>query len=130
VENYRQSAGAAARTLGITVVFATWGNAAHIEGAFAERVHEGSGGIIGIPDTFINEHRDLTIELVRCWSPSIVRRPSLSKPRAYWFFAMRYGATSAMIMKVLLPDPRLSKKYADDRGCDDDNPAWTLSFCH
>jgi hypothetical protein len=27
------------------------------------RAHEGSGGIIGIPDTFIVEHRDLIIEL-------------------------------------------------------------------
>ena len=63
IENYRQSAEAAARTLGITVVFAPCGNAGHIESAFAERAHEGSGGIIGIPDTFINEHRDLIIEL-------------------------------------------------------------------
>jgi putative tryptophan/tyrosine transport system substrate-binding protein len=62
-ENYRRSAEAAAPTLGITVVSAPCGNAAHIESAFAERAREGSGGIIGIPDTFINEHRDLIIEL-------------------------------------------------------------------
>jgi putative tryptophan/tyrosine transport system substrate-binding protein len=62
-ENYRRSAEAAAPTLGITVVSAPCGDAAHIESAFAERAREGSGGIIGIPDTFINEHRDFIIEL-------------------------------------------------------------------
>jgi putative ABC transport system substrate-binding protein len=62
-ENYRRSAEAAAPTLGITVVSAPCGNAAHIENAFEARAREGSGGIIGIPDTFINEHRDLIIEL-------------------------------------------------------------------
>jgi putative ABC transport system substrate-binding protein len=62
-ENYRRSAEAAAPSLGITVVTAPCGNAAHIETAFAARASEGSGGIIGIPDTFINEHRDLIIEL-------------------------------------------------------------------
>jgi putative ABC transport system substrate-binding protein len=62
-ENYRRSAEAAAPSLGITVVSAPCGNAAHIESAFAARASEGSGGIIGPPDTFINEHRDLIIEL-------------------------------------------------------------------
>jgi len=62
-EGYRRSAEAAAPTLGITVVSAPCGNAAHIESAFDARAREGSGGIIGIPDTFINEHRDLIIEL-------------------------------------------------------------------
>ena len=62
-EGYRRSAEAAAPTLGISVVSAPCGNVAHIESAFAERAREGSGGIIGIPDTFINEHRDLIIEL-------------------------------------------------------------------
>jgi putative tryptophan/tyrosine transport system substrate-binding protein len=62
-DGYRRSAEAAAPTLGITVVSAPCGNAAHIESAFAARASEGSGGIIGIPDTFINEHRDLIIEL-------------------------------------------------------------------
>jgi len=62
-ENYRRSAEAAAPTLGITVVAAPCGNAAHIESAFAARAHEGSGGIIGVADTFIDEHRDLIIEL-------------------------------------------------------------------
>ena len=62
-ENYRRSAEAAAPSLGITVVSAPCGNAAHIESAFAARASEGSGGIIGIPDTFINEQRDLIIEL-------------------------------------------------------------------
>jgi putative ABC transport system substrate-binding protein len=62
-EGYRRSAEAAAPTLGITVVSAPCGNATHIESEFDARAREGSGGIIGIPDTFINEHRDLIIEL-------------------------------------------------------------------
>ena len=62
-EGYRRSAEAAAPTLGMTVVSAPCGNAAHIESAFDARAREGSGGIIGIPDTFIAEHRDLIIEL-------------------------------------------------------------------
>ena len=62
-ENYRRSAEVAAPSLGVTVVSAPCGNAAHIESAFAAQASEGSGGIIGIPDTFINEQRDLIIEL-------------------------------------------------------------------
>src|SRR6516164_8224886 len=62
-EGYRRSAETAAPTLGITVISAPCGNAAHIESAFDARAREGSGGIIGIPDTFIVEHRDFTIEL-------------------------------------------------------------------
>jgi putative ABC transport system substrate-binding protein len=62
-EGYRRSAEAAAPTLGITVVSAPCGNTGHIESAFAERAREDNGGIIAIPDTFINEHRDLIIEL-------------------------------------------------------------------
>jgi putative ABC transport system substrate-binding protein len=69
-EGYRQSMEAAAPTLGITVVSAPCGNATHIENAFEAR--EGSGGIIGIPDTLINEHRDLIIELaVRQHLPAV-----------------------------------------------------------
>ena len=62
-EGYRRSAETAAPTLGMTIVSAPCGNAAHIESAFDARAREGSGGIIGIPDTFIVEHRDLIIEL-------------------------------------------------------------------
>jgi putative ABC transport system substrate-binding protein len=62
-EGYRRSAEAAAPTLGIAVVSAPCGNATHIESAFAAQAHEGSGGIIGIPDTFIDAHRDLIIGL-------------------------------------------------------------------
>src|SRR6516164_7362235 len=62
-EGYRRSAEAAAPTLAMTVVSAPCGNAAHIESAFDARAREGGGGIIGIPDTFIAEHRDLIIEL-------------------------------------------------------------------
>jgi putative ABC transport system substrate-binding protein len=62
-DGYRRSAEAAAATLGMTVVTAPCGSAAHIESALAVRASEGSGGIICPPDTFINEHRDLIIEL-------------------------------------------------------------------
>jgi putative ABC transport system substrate-binding protein len=62
-DGYRRSAEAAAATLGMTVVTAPCGNAAHIESALDVRAREGGAGIIGIPDTFINEHRDLIIEL-------------------------------------------------------------------
>ena len=61
-DGYRRSAEAAASTLGITVVSAPCSNAEHIESAFDAQSREGNGGIIGIPDTFINEHRDLIIE--------------------------------------------------------------------
>jgi hypothetical protein len=43
---------AAAPTLGVTVVSAPCGKAAHIESAFNARAREGGGGIVGIPDTF------------------------------------------------------------------------------
>ena len=62
-EGYRRSAEAAAPTLGMTVVSAPCGSAAHIESAFDTQAREGNSGIIGIPDTFINGHRDLIIEL-------------------------------------------------------------------
>jgi len=62
-DGYRRSAEAAAPTLGTTVVSAPCGSAADIESAFDARAREGSGGIIGIPDTFIDGHRDLIIEL-------------------------------------------------------------------
>ena len=42
---------------------ASFSSASQIGSAFDVRAHEGSGGIIGIPDTFIVEHRDLIIEL-------------------------------------------------------------------
>jgi len=62
-DGYLRSAEAAGATVGITVVSVPCGTAAHIESAFDARAREGAGGIIGIPDTFLNEHRDLIIEL-------------------------------------------------------------------
>src|SRR6516165_6879188 len=59
-DGYRRSAEAAAPTLGLTVVSAPCGKAAD---AFDARARESSGGIIGVADTFIDEHRDLIIEL-------------------------------------------------------------------
>jgi len=62
-DGYLQSAKAVAQTLGTTITAAPCGSAADIEAAFADRVHEGGGGIIGIADIFVTEHRDLIIAL-------------------------------------------------------------------
>jgi len=62
-DGYLQSARAVAQTLGTTITAAPCGSAADIEAAFADRVHEGGGGIIGIADIFVTEHRDLIIAL-------------------------------------------------------------------
>ncbi len=64
-EGYLRSAQAAAQTLGGTVISAPCNNEADIQNAFAERAREGDGGIIGIADTFIADHRDLIIALAR-----------------------------------------------------------------
>jgi putative ABC transport system substrate-binding protein len=84
-DGYRRSAEAAAPTVGTTVVSAPCGNAAHIISAFEARAREGGGGIIGIPDTFINEHRDLIIELAAC--TTYLRCTAfgiLSRAAGYW----------------------------------------------
>src|SRR5437868_10335 len=62
-DGYLHSAQAVARTLGVTMVSAPCGSTADIEAAFAARSREGGGGVIGIADTFITEHRDLIIAL-------------------------------------------------------------------
>ena len=62
-EGYLHSAQAAAQMLGATVISAPCGNDADIQGAFAARAREGDGGIIGIADTFVADHRDLIIAL-------------------------------------------------------------------
>lgn len=62
-DGYLHSAQAVARTLGATIVSAPCGSTADIEAAFAARSREGGGGVIGIADTFITEHRDLIIAL-------------------------------------------------------------------
>ena len=62
-EGYLNSAQAAAQMLGATVISAPCGNDADIQGAFAARAREGDGGIIGIADTFVADHRDLIIAL-------------------------------------------------------------------
>jgi len=62
-DGYLQSARAVAQTLGATTRAAPCGSAADIEAAFADTVHETGGGIIGIADTFITDHRDLIITL-------------------------------------------------------------------
>jgi putative tryptophan/tyrosine transport system substrate-binding protein len=62
-DNYLRSAQAAAQTLDVTVISAPCGGASDIENAFAVRAREGGGGIIGVADTSITEHRDLIIAL-------------------------------------------------------------------
>ena len=62
-DGYLHSAQTAAGTLGATIVSAPCGSTADIEAAFAARSREGGGGVIGIADTFITEHRDLIIAL-------------------------------------------------------------------
>jgi len=62
-EGFLRSAQTAAQTLGAAAIPAPLGSAADIEAALAARAREGGGGIIGIIDTFVVEHRDLIIEL-------------------------------------------------------------------
>jgi len=62
-ENYLHSAQAAGQTLGATVIAALCGSDADIEAALEVRAREGGGGIIGIAETFVSEHRNLIIEL-------------------------------------------------------------------
>ena len=62
-EGYLRSAQAAAQTLGATVISAPCSSDADIQGVFSTRAREGGGGIIGIADTFVADHRDLIIAL-------------------------------------------------------------------
>jgi putative tryptophan/tyrosine transport system substrate-binding protein len=62
-EGYLRSAQAAAQTLGGTVISAPCGSDADIQSVFSARAREGGGGIIGIADTFVADHRDLIIAL-------------------------------------------------------------------
>jgi putative tryptophan/tyrosine transport system substrate-binding protein len=61
-QGYLHSAQVAAQALGASVVPAPCVSPADIEAAFATRASEG-GGIIGIADTFITDHRDHIIAL-------------------------------------------------------------------
>jgi putative ABC transport system substrate-binding protein len=62
-ENYLRSAQAAAQTMGASVIAAPCGTDADIVAAIEARSREGGGGIIGIAETFVTEHRNLIIEL-------------------------------------------------------------------
>jgi ABC-type uncharacterized transport system substrate-binding protein len=62
-EGYVRSAQAAAQTLGVTVISAPCSSDADIQSVFSARAREGGGGIIGIADTFVADHRDLIIAL-------------------------------------------------------------------
>jgi len=62
-EGYLRAAQAAAQTLGGTVISAPCGSDADIRSVFSAQAREGGGGIIGIADTFVADHRDLIITL-------------------------------------------------------------------
>jgi putative ABC transport system substrate-binding protein len=62
-EGYLRSAQAAAQTLGATVISAPCSSDADIQGVFSARARERGGGIIGIADTFVADHRDLITSL-------------------------------------------------------------------
>jgi putative tryptophan/tyrosine transport system substrate-binding protein len=63
-EGYLRSAQTAGQTIGATVLPAPMASAADIEATLAAQARETAGGIIGITDTFITEHRDLIVALV------------------------------------------------------------------
>jgi putative ABC transport system substrate-binding protein len=62
-EGYLRSAQVAAQTLGGTVISAPCGSDADIQDVFSTQAREAGGGIIGIADTFVADHRDLIIAL-------------------------------------------------------------------
>jgi putative tryptophan/tyrosine transport system substrate-binding protein len=62
-EGYVRSALAAAQTLGVAAISAPCGDTADLESAFAAQARGDGGGIIGVGDTFISDHRDLIIAL-------------------------------------------------------------------
>jgi putative tryptophan/tyrosine transport system substrate-binding protein len=62
-EGYVRSARLAAQAFGATVISVPCTNDADIQGAFTARAREGSGGIIGIADTFIADRCDLITAL-------------------------------------------------------------------
>jgi putative ABC transport system substrate-binding protein len=62
-DEYLQSAQAAARALGATVIAAPCNSPADIESVLAARAQEGGGGIIGITDTFLSDHRAQIVTL-------------------------------------------------------------------
>jgi putative tryptophan/tyrosine transport system substrate-binding protein len=79
-EGYFRSAQAAAQTLGAIVISAPCRSGADIQGVFAARAREGSGGIIGIADTFVADHRDLIVALaVQHRLPAIYGSPIFAR---------------------------------------------------
>jgi putative ABC transport system substrate-binding protein len=80
-QSYLRSAEAAATVLGVESVPSPVQNDADIETVIATLAHAPGGGLVGIPDTFIQQRRDLIIALVdryrlpaiyaiRAWAPS------------------------------------------------------------
>lgn len=80
-QSYLRSAQAAATALAVEPVASPVQNDADIEAAITTLAREPSGGLVGIPDTFIQQRRDLIVTLVhryrlpaiyanRVWTPS------------------------------------------------------------
>src|SRR5262249_698971 len=79
-EGYLRSAQAAAQTLGATVISAPCSSDADIQSVFSARARERRGGIIGIGDTFVADHRDLIMALaVQHPLPAIYGNPIFAR---------------------------------------------------
>jgi len=90
-EGYLRSAQAAAQTLRATVIAAPCGSDADIQSAFAARAREGGGGIIGIADTFVADHRDLIITLAAQHRlPAIYGNPIFAQSGGLMVFSPDY----------------------------------------
>jgi putative tryptophan/tyrosine transport system substrate-binding protein len=92
-EGYLHSAQAAAQTLGVDVISAPCGSDADIQRAFAARAREGNGGIIGIADTFVADHRDLIIALAAQHQlPAIFGNPIFARSGGLMAYSPDYEA--------------------------------------
>jgi ABC-type uncharacterized transport system substrate-binding protein len=98
-EGFLRSAQTAAQTLGAAVISAPLGSAADIESALAARAGEGGGGIIGIIDTFVTEHRDRVIELAARY-----RLPAI--------YGVRIFASSGGLMAYSVDYPDIYRRAA------------------
>jgi putative ABC transport system substrate-binding protein len=92
-EGYLHSAQAAAQTLGVDVISAPCGSDADIQRAFAARAREGNGGIIGIADTFVADHRDVIIALAAQHQlPAIYGNPIFARSGGLMVYSPDYEA--------------------------------------
>jgi putative tryptophan/tyrosine transport system substrate-binding protein len=92
-EGYLHSARTAAQTLGVTVISVPCGSDADIRAAFTARMLEGSGGIIGVADTFIADHCDLIIALAAQHRlPAIYGNPIFARSGGLMVYSPDYAA--------------------------------------